>query len=79
MLIEKISDNKDEYSKLLDSMALKEIIENLDERERKVIMLRFYKEQTQSQVGKILGITQVQVSRIEKKVLEKMKTKLEAV
>ena len=58
---------------------MKEAIDRLDEREKEIILLRFYKEQTQSQVGKILGITQVQVSRIEKKVLAKMKDKLEAV
>ena len=79
MLIDKISDNKDEYNKLVDEMTLKDIINNLDKKEKEVILLRFYKEQTQSQVGRILGITQVQVSRIEKKVLEKMKLKLEAV
>lgn len=79
MLIDKISDNNDEYNKLVDEMTLKDIINNLDKKEKEVILLRFYKEQTQSQVGKILGITQVQVSRIEKRVLEKMKLKLEAV
>lgn len=79
MLIEKISNDKDEYSVLLNNITLKEVINTLDDREREVILLRFYKEQTQSQVGKILGITQVQVSRIEKKILEKMKSKLEAV
>ena len=79
MLIEKITDEKDEYNHLVDKITLDEIINNLDEREKKVVILRFYKEQTQSQVGKILGITQVQVSRIEKKVLEKMRLKLEAV
>ena len=78
-LIEKIADQKDEYNQLVNKITLKEIIEQLEEREKKVIFLRFYKEQTQSQVGKILGITQVQVSRIEKKVLEKMRVKLEAV
>lgn len=79
MLIEKISDSQDIYNSLVDKITLKELIDNLDERERKVVLLRYYKEQTQSQVGKILGITQVQVSRIEKKVLEKMRLKLEAV
>ena len=79
MLIEKISDNKDEYNNLVNKITLNEIIDKLDEREKKVILLRFYKEKTQSQVGKILGITQVQVSRIEKRVLEKMRVKLEAV
>jgi len=79
MLIEKITDEKDEYNHLVDKITLNEIINNLEEKEKKVVILRFYKEKTQSQVGKILGITQVQVSRIEKKVLEKMRLKLEAV
>jgi len=79
MLIEKITDEKDEYKNLVDKITLNEIINNLEEKEKKVVILRFYKEQTQSQVGKILGITQVQVSRIEKKVLKKMRLKLEAV
>ena len=78
-LIEKISVGKDEYASLIDNIVLKEAIDELNEREKKIILLRFYKEQTQSQVGKSLGITQVQVSRTEKKVLEKMKLKLEAV
>ena len=76
MIIEKIADNKNEYNNLVDKITLSEIINKLDEKEKKVILLRFYKEQTQSQVGKILGITQVQVSRIERKVLENMKRKL---
>ena len=70
MIIEKIADNKNEYNNLVDKITLSEIINKLDEKEKKVILLRFYKEQTQSQVGKILGITQVQVSRIEKRELE---------
>lgn len=79
MLVEKIADSKDEYNCLVDKMALNEIINHLEAREKEVVMLRFYKEQTQAQVGKILGITQVQVSRIEKRVLDKMRLKLEAV
>ncbi len=79
MMLEKINDNKDEYNNLVDKITLNELINNLDEREKKVVLLRYYKEQTQAQVGKTLGITQVQVSRIEKKVLDKMRLKLEAV
>ena len=79
MIIEKIVEDKDEYNHLVNKITLNEIIDNLEEREKEVVLLRFYKEKTQSQVGKILGITQVQVSRIEKKVLEKMRLKLEAV
>lgn len=78
-LADKIADGKDEYNSLVDKMALNEIINHLEAREKEVVMLRFYKEQTQAQVGKILGITQVQVSRIEKRVLDKMRLKLEAV
>ena len=78
-LIDKIINTKDEYNILINRLDLKEAIKDLNERERKIILLRYYKEKTQSQVGNILGITQVQVSRIEKKVLEKMKMKMEAV
>ena len=44
--------------------------------DKKVIKLRFYQEKTQSQVAKLLGISQVQVSRIEKKILRELKEKI---
>ena len=52
------------------------MIENLEEREKEIILLRYYKNKTQMEVAKILGISQVQVSRIEKKILNSMKLKL---
>ena len=45
----------------------------LEPRDKEIILLRFYKEKTQTQVAKILGITQVQVSRLEKRILNNMK------
>ena len=57
----------------VDIIDLKEAIKSLEERERQVIMLRYFKDMTQQQIAKILGISQVQVSRIEKKVLENMR------
>ncbi len=75
-LLERISTGKDEQEILTNKIVLKEIIDKLDENDREVILLRFYKEKTQMQVAKILGISQVQVSRIEKKVLEKMRKQL---
>lgn len=75
-LIDRLSTNKDEEETLTNKIVIKELIKDLDERDRKVILLRFFKEKTQSQVAKILGVTQVQVSRIERKVLNSMKTKL---
>ena len=75
-LIEKISSNKDEEEMITTKITLNEMIENLSKRDKEIIMLRFYKEKTQSQVAKILGITQVQVSRLERKILNNMKMKL---
>lgn len=73
LLIDKLSENADESSNMIDTIALKEALRNLDKRSRQVIMLRYFKDKTQNQVAKLLGISQVQVSRIEKKVLKTMK------
>ena len=75
-LIDKISTGKNEEEMITNKIVVKELIDGLETREKEVIMLRFYKEKTQSQVAKILGITQVQVSRIERKILNSMKLKL---
>ena len=61
---------------ITNSLTVKQLINGLEKREKEVIVLRFYKEKTQSQVAKILGINQVQVSRIERKILENMRRKL---
>lgn len=75
-LIDKISSNENETNKLVDKICITELIEDLESREKQLILLRYYKGKTQSEVAKILGVTQVQVSRIEKKVLNSMKLKL---
>lgn len=75
-LIEKISNNKDEADLIINKISIKELIDKLPDREKKVILLRYYKEKTQTQVAKILGISQVQVSRIEKRILDGMKLNL---
>lgn len=74
--LERISTGRDEASMIIDKICIKQLIERLDNREKEIILLRYYKEKTQSEVAKILGITQVQVSRIEKKILTSMKVKL---
>lgn len=73
---EKIIKNENEYDKLIDKMTIESMLKILDENERKVIIYRFYKEMTQSQIAKILNTSQVQISRIEKKALEKMHSKI---
>ncbi|MEG1441667.1 MAG: SigB/SigF/SigG family RNA polymerase sigma factor [Oscillospiraceae bacterium] len=75
-LIERIECDKDYESGIVDKIILKEAIESFGERERKIIMLRYFKQKTQSQIAEMLGISQVQVSRIEKKVLLKMREKI---
>lgn len=79
LLIDKLSENGEEDSGMINKIALKEALRGLDDKSRQIIMLRYFKDKTQVQVAKLLGISQVQVSRIEKKVLLQMKSKLEEV
>lgn len=69
-LLDKLSSNENSEEKIVNNLALKQCIDNLEAREKKIIYLRYYKCQTQKKVADIIGISQVQVSRIEKKVLE---------
>ncbi len=75
-ILDKMPNVKDETNHIVNKIALKQLIEKLEDREKQIILLRFYKDKTQSEVAKVLGITQVQVSRIEKKILNSMKLKL---
>ncbi|MGL5244502.1 MAG: RNA polymerase sporulation sigma factor SigF [Sarcina sp.] len=77
LLIDKLSENAEEDNDMIDKIALKEAINSLDLKSRQIILLRYFKDKTQIQVAKMLGISQVQVSRIEKKVLGIMKKQLE--
>ena len=77
LLIDKLSEKGEDDSDMINRIALKEALRSLDSKARQIIMLRYFKEKTQVQVAKMLGISQVQVSRIEKKVLDLMKQKLQ--
>lgn len=73
-LIDRISEtNSVEDSDVIDKIMLQEAISKLEPRERQIIFLRYFKDQTQTEIAKVLGVSQVQVSRIEKKVLQSMK------
>lgn len=65
-------------SKISDFLALRQVLQTLDERDRRMIELRYYRSKTQSETAKILGMTQVQVSRREKAVLEIIRKRLTA-
>lgn len=75
-LLDKISNQIDEVNDLTNKLYIKQEIEKLKDNEKQVILLRYYKGKTQTEIAKIMGITQVQVSRIEKRVLENMREKL---
>lgn len=74
--ISKISNNKDDVGDLINKITIKKLIKELDSRQQQIIVLRYFKEKTQTEVAKALGISQVQVSRIEKKVLLEMRKKI---
>ncbi|HHY71692.1 MAG TPA: RNA polymerase sporulation sigma factor SigF [Bacillus bacterium] len=76
-LLDQIADHSE--AKWFDKIALQEAIRSLDERERLIVYLRYYKDQTQSEVAGRLGISQVQVSRLEKKILQQMKEQMDEV
>ena len=71
-LIDKLTAG-DSTEDTIDKIVLKNILSELSERERKIIMLRYFRDMTQGEVAKILGVSQVQISRLEAKILEKIK------
>lgn len=74
-IIDKLSDGFS-IDNFIDKLTLRELIEGLSSREKQVIILRYYLDKTQSEIAKELGISQVQISRIENKVLNELKNNL---
>lgn len=75
-LVDKLPEKKDANEKLLNHMLLEQLLEELEEEERKLIKLRYFQDKTQVEVAKRLGISQVQVSRMEKRILVRMRERL---
>lgn len=73
-LIDKIP-CEDGEDKVLNKIHLSNIIENLNEREQKIIIMRYFRDNTQSEIAESLGVSQVQVSRLESKIIEKIRLK----
>lgn len=71
-----LQSDKDEESEITNKLSIQKLINELDDRDKKIIMLRYFKGNTQTQVSKMLGISQVQVSRIEKRLLLEMREKI---
>lgn len=75
-LADKLASPAEETEEVLNHMFLKELLASLNKEERRLIYLRYFAERTQSQVGEELGISQVQVSRMEKKILKSMREQI---
>lgn len=75
-LMDRIPSEREENEEVLNRMLLGQLLEELEEKERQLITLRYFQEKTQSQVAEALGMNQVQVSRMEKKILKSMKHKI---
>jgi len=77
LLIDRINgQNNNNEIDLIDKIALRQILDTLNPREKQIIILRYFKEKTQFQIAKSLGISQVQVSRIEKRILADIRKKI---
>ena len=67
---------EDQSDDMVDNIVLKNALKNLCERDKQIIILRFFRDKTQSEIAKLMGVSQVQVSRLENKILEKMRESL---
>lgn len=76
-MVDQLADEKvNEQESVLNHLVVKQLIGELPQKEQKLIRLRYYQEKTQTEVAKVLGISQVQVSRLEKKILLDMRQKI---
>lgn len=72
-VFDKLSNNVDEEEKIVNNIYVKNILNSMNKRDRQIIILRYFKQKSQTEISKILGVSQVQVSRIEKRILEKLR------
>ena len=75
-LVEKLQSPENEENKIVNRLLIASAIKDFPEREQKIVMLRYFRQKTQSQIAELLGISQVQVSRLEKRILSELKQKI---
>ena len=76
-LMDKLEEKEEQEEKILNRMLLKQLLDELEKEARQLIYLRYFANKTQTEVGKELGISQVQVSRMEKKILKNLRGKID--
>ncbi len=67
---------KEKEEDILDRIMVRQLVDGLEEKEKKIIVLRYFSDKTQAEIAKELGVSQVQVSRLENKIVEKLKSKI---
>lgn len=72
-VMDRIPAEENMEEKILETMALKQAMEELSGKEKKLIRMRYFQNKTQTEISKVFGVSQVQISRLEKKILKKMK------
>ena len=77
-LLEKLEEKECQEEKVLNRMLLSQLLEELEKEERQLIYLRYFANKTQTEIGQELGISQVQVSRMEKRILKRMRERVVA-
>ena len=77
-LMDRLEEENNEHEALINRMVLKELLSSLEEGEREIIVRRYFHNQTQTQIAQDLGISQVQVSRLEKRILKAMRKRFES-
>lgn len=75
LLVDKIA-IKDESDEFLSHLAIKDVIKSLNKQDKLIVGLRYFRDKTQSEVASMLKVSQVQISRLENKILNKIKNKL---
>lgn len=76
-LLDSVSEKQNESEIVIDTILLKDILQSLEAKERQLIILRYFKDKTQSEVAELMGVSQVQVSRLEAKILKKIREEAE--
>lgn len=77
LLMDRLEEENNDHEELLNRMVLKELMEGLSGEQREIIVRRYFYNQTQTQIAGELGISQVQVSRLEKRILKEMRIRYE--
>lgn len=76
-MVDQLADDKrDEQENVLNHLVVSQLLGELPQKEQTLIRLRYYQDKTQTEVAKVLGISQVQVSRMEKKILLSMRCRM---